>query len=436
MSEGRDQKVDGILSKVYYDVASGFGSIVKTLEQARKVDSSITRGEVQSFLSKQELRQTKKRRKDNSWVSFGPREGFQVDLADFARDSEYRYALLAIDVFTKKLAVVPVKDKTSEVVGRAFEQILSELDIPNYVYSDEGGEFQSSFETVLAKYQIEHVVSRTPAAFVERVIRTVRDGISLRLEALRLPKKDWWRVLEPVVKQYNGAVHATTGMKPDDAAKLDWDEPEGRQKILDVRAAIGGKAHSSRKYPVISIGDRVKVLRKPGKYGEFKSDFRAWTTETYEVEKISYEVGSPVFHLAGRPRPLRLHEVLKVEAVRKAALQRVSGKQGVSARLGTAVKRKAEDRELQAGASSSSAAPPAAPSEAGSSTGPGRGRTIFDALLRHQERQKRLRNKTADPTWGRARGLEALSSVLAADRERRQRLWSKTFDPTWTGVQS
>jgi hypothetical protein len=435
MSEGRDQKVEGILSKVYYDVASGFGSIAKTLEQARKIDTSITRGEVQSFLAKQELRQTKKRRKDNSWVSFGPREGFQIDLADFARDSEYRYALLAIDVFTKKLAVEPVKDKTSEVVGRAFEQILSELDIPNYVYSDEGGEFQSSFESVLAKYQIEHVVSRTPAAFVERAIRTVRDGISLRLEALRLPKKDWWRVLEPVVKQHNDAVHTTTGMKPDDAAKLDWDKPEDRQKILEVRSTIGGKAHSGRKYPSISVGDRVKILRKPGKYGEFKSDFRAWTKEAYEVEKISYEVGSPVFHLAGRPRPLRLHEVLKVEGVRKAPLQRVVGKQGVAARLGTAVKRKAEDREPQAAASSSSAAPPPPPSEASPSTGPERGRTVFDFLLRHQERRKRLRNKTVDPTWPRARGHEGLAGVLVADRERRQRLWSKTFDPTWSGVQ-
>jgi hypothetical protein len=123
MTEGGDRKVEEILSKVYYDVASGFGSIAKTLEQARKIDSSITRGDVQSFLAKQELRQSKERRKDNSWVSFGPHEGFQVDLADFARDSEYRYALLAIDVFTKKLAVVPVKDKASDATAKAFEQV-------------------------------------------------------------------------------------------------------------------------------------------------------------------------------------------------------------------------------------------------------------------------------------------------------------------------
>jgi hypothetical protein len=115
---------------------------------------------------------------------------------------------------------------------------------------------------------------------------------------LRLAKKDWWRMLKPVVDQYNDTVHTTTGIKPNDVAKLDWEKPEGREKILEVRSTIEGKAHSDRKYPTISVGDRVKVLRKPGKYGEFKSDFVAWTRETYEVEKISYEAGSPIFHLA------------------------------------------------------------------------------------------------------------------------------------------
>jgi hypothetical protein len=127
--------------------------------------------------------------------------------------------------------------------------------------------------------------------------------------------------------------------------------------------------------------------------------------------------------------------LLKVDGVRKAPLQRVVGKQGVAARLGTAVKRRVEDREPQAAASSSSAAPAPPPSEAGSSAGPGQGRTVFDFLLRHQERRKRLRNKTADPAWPRARGHEGLAGVLSADRERRLRLRSKTFDPTWAGVQ-
>ena len=339
------QSAEDTISKVYYNVATGFGSIAKTLEQARKVDARITRADVQSFLAKQEHRQVKKRRKDNSWIPSGPREEFQIDLADFGRESEYRYALLAIDVFTKKLVVIPLKDKASEAAASAMDYVLTELDIPNYVYTDEGGEFQSAFETKLSQYLIEHIVSRTPATFVERAIRTLRDGIAVRLEALRLPKKDWWKMVKPVVDQYNDTPHTTTKVKPNEAAKLDWDEPGGREKILELRATIEGKAHFDREYPLISLGDRVKVLRKPGKYSEFKSDFVAWTRETYTVEKIAYEAGSPVFHLEGRVRPLRLHEILKVDDVKKAPRRKVTGKQGVAAQLGTGEKRRPAPQE-------------------------------------------------------------------------------------------
>ena len=152
-------------------------------------------------------------------------------------------------------------------------------------------------------------------------------------------------MVKPVVDQYNDTPHTTTKGKPNEAAKLDWDEPGGREKILELRATIERKAHFDREYPLISLGDRVKVLRKPGKYSEFQSDFVAWTRETYTVEKIAYEAGSPVFHLEGRVRPLRLHEILKVDDVKKAPRRKVTGKQGVAAQLGTGEKRRPAPQE-------------------------------------------------------------------------------------------
>jgi len=130
---------EAIIERVYYDVKSGFGSIAKTLKKARGSNSFITRDEVTAFLAKQEHRQAKKRRKDHSYVPFGPREEFQVDLADFGLTGPYRYALVTIDIFTKKLVVIPIKGKTSAETAVAFEEVLKILDVPNYVYSDEGG---------------------------------------------------------------------------------------------------------------------------------------------------------------------------------------------------------------------------------------------------------------------------------------------------------
>ena len=160
MEADKVKSKDAIISRVYYDGKSGFlGSIAATLKKANKIDDTIKRGDVTSFLGKQEHRQGKKRRKYNSFIPFGTREHFQVYLADFGLTGVYRYALVAIDIFVKKLVVVPIKGKTSVETAAAFEDVLKVLDVPNYVYSDEGGEFAGAFDVKLNENLINHVLT-------------------------------------------------------------------------------------------------------------------------------------------------------------------------------------------------------------------------------------------------------------------------------------
>ena len=161
-----------------------------------KINGLITMDEVKDFLAKQEHRQTKKRRTDNSYVTFGPRETFQIDLADKSEpEGTYRYAMLCVDVFTKKLYVVPLANKRPETTSQALEKVLSEMDVPNNIYTDEGGELAAAFEEKLKKYVIEHIISRSPPMFVERAIRSLREGINVRLGALILHASQWWKML-------------------------------------------------------------------------------------------------------------------------------------------------------------------------------------------------------------------------------------------------
>ena len=103
--------------------------------------------------------------------------------------------------------------------------------------------------------------------------------------------------------------------------------------IVEIRGTLQGKAHSNRTYPTISVGDRVKLFRKPGKFAEMKEGFNHWTTRTYEVTKTWIEDGVTVFSLEGHDRPVRHHEILKVDAVEKPPRRRVVGKQKETARL-------------------------------------------------------------------------------------------------------
>jgi hypothetical protein len=330
---------EATISKVYYDLEKGFGSIAKTHQAAKKIDPSIKREDVKAFLDKQELRQGKKRRGDNSFIPFAPREEYQFDLADFGASAvKYRYAFVAIDVFSKMLAVVPIESKKPEECARALDQVIEKMRTPNYAYTDDGGEFKGTFVERLKYYFIEHMITRAHAIFAERVIRTLREQIQVRLEATKTGRAYWWKMVDPVVKQYNDTEHVTTGEAPNDIHRLTIEED--KDWIEELRGRIAGKVHKRRTYPTIAVGDRVKLLRKPGKYGEYKIGFVAWTKETYRVSRIEYHEDSPVFFLEGREadnRGYRLHEIRKVDGVEKPAVTRVTVKRApaVSSRVAT-----------------------------------------------------------------------------------------------------
>ena len=228
-------------------------------------------------------------------------------------------------------------------------------------------------------------------------------------------------MIPSVLAQYNGAVHTTTNVTPDDAAKLDWESPGGREAILEIRATIRSKAHFDVKYPLVSVGDRVKILRKPGKYGDFKSHFVAWSEVSYRVEAVDYDAGNPVFKLEGRPKALRLHEILKVDGVEKAPKLKIRGKQEVSAQL----------RRKPASPSEGPSVGPSAAPPVNQSMGP----PVAQATPRIKTEEAsssivvpvgaptsnpRLRTKTFDPKW---------AEIPVAKQGVRRR--TKTFDPSW-----
>ena len=319
---------DRVISAVYYDVHTGFGSIEHTLRQAREIAPNIKREDVKRFLDRQEVRQRKRPNRYNSFIPNGRLDQIQVDLADFGgRAGPLRYGFVAIDSFTKQAAVVPIKTKTGESTGPALEEVLKVLGLPNSLVSDEGGEFQApAFKKVLTYYSLSHLTLRTPATFVERLIRTLKEKIDVRLRALG--RGNWTTVIKPVVALYNNTLHTTTGFTP-----LQAREPENEDSVLQ---SITSHAKNNLKYPVISVGDSVKIVQKAGKYSEFKVGFNHWSERAYKVTSITFEQGQARYFLEGYSEPnlggharkaLLRHELLRVEGVDKAPRYRLTRKQ-------------------------------------------------------------------------------------------------------------
>lgn len=346
-----------VISDVYFNVRTGFRSIAETLKQSRRRDATITRADVTKFLNKQDVNQKRKRNRYNSFVPPFPREQYQIDLADFGEGTDFRYAFVCIDIFTKMLAVIPLKSKLSQSTSEALDEVFLQMGHPVSVLTDIGGEFQGAFSKRLQYYSVNHIVTRTPPIFVERVIRTLKDNIRKRMQVTRIPLSGWWRFLEPVVEQYNGTVHESTKLSP----KYAHENLQNPENVALIRDNMQERARFNRKYSDIDVGDQVKIIRKPGKYSEYKSGFVAWSSEVYTISSISYNVmGQRQYNLSNYSTPLLRHELLKIEGSETPNLRRVEGKQEVSALLNPAASKASEivSNALADPQATSSAPPP------------------------------------------------------------------------------
>ena len=138
-----NEEKETILRQIYYDTEHGFGSIYETYKQAVKLLPSETLNDVKEFLAKQQSRQLKAYRGFNSYVAHEPLQEIQIDLADFTKSAEanngFRYAFVAVDVFSKYLWAVPCKDKMPDESVRAFTEVLAQIAIPKQILHDNEG---------------------------------------------------------------------------------------------------------------------------------------------------------------------------------------------------------------------------------------------------------------------------------------------------------
>ena len=108
---------DNILRQVSYDIEHGFGSISETFQQAKKILNSITYNDTKEWLERHKSRQTKPYKGFNSYVAPHALYEIQLDIMDMTASASlnhgFRYAVVAIDIFSKYIWAVPIKDKKS-----------------------------------------------------------------------------------------------------------------------------------------------------------------------------------------------------------------------------------------------------------------------------------------------------------------------------------
>ena len=111
---------------------------------------------------------------------------------DSAPDNNgYKYAFVAVDIFTKMLWAVPIKDKQPQESIRAMKEVLEKIGVPEVIYHDNEGSWSNiEFMRLINSHKIKQIITSTPPPFAERAIQTLKQMIHTRLEGLEIKQNN------------------------------------------------------------------------------------------------------------------------------------------------------------------------------------------------------------------------------------------------------
>lgn len=131
-------------------------------------------------------------------------EVIQTDLAYMFEYNSYKYFILAVDLFSSKIAAFPLKTKKSEEVAKQLANIFKFYAAPiTKLETDRGAEFGSEVKKLLKHENIVHRFKFHPnkASAVEHFIGILKKRIYMRLRGTL--SKDWVSALRQVTAQMN-----------------------------------------------------------------------------------------------------------------------------------------------------------------------------------------------------------------------------------------
>ena len=211
-------------SSIFFDPShsASFSGPQKLYDAAVKQDSTVTLNAVKSWLSGEETytfhKPSRKKFKRNKVIVRTIDQQWDVDLMDMMKISKYNdgyhYILLAIDIFSRYVWTVPLKDKSGNEVVCAFTKIFKER-VPEVVRSDKGTEFLGQkVQNLFKSHFIRHFVTQNEvkANYAEWAIKTIKGKIYKYFTY----KQSYCYIdaLQDFTRAYNSSVHRSIKMAP------------------------------------------------------------------------------------------------------------------------------------------------------------------------------------------------------------------------------
>lgn len=286
-------KLEEVLNRLYNNpkYPSAFAGINQLWNEAKKEIPKLKRKDVVTWLQGSRTYTIHKPRRINfprqKTIGAGFLTDVHVDLADFQKISKKNkganFALVAIDVLSKRVFCVPIKSKRSTDMVNAFKDLFSQMPMkPIRIFSDKGKEFTNSElknffkEEGVEKYTANSTTVK--ASLAERAIRNIKQ----RLYRYMSEKQtlEWISALPMIIDGINKSKSRVHGMRPIDVnfdnAQEVWEKIYGPKSNL-IRPAI-------KKYPRYMKDDFVRMSRNKGVF--HKGYYPSWSDEILEIEKV------------------------------------------------------------------------------------------------------------------------------------------------------
>ena len=287
-----------ILKSIYTDVSNpaSFASPNILWRAGKKRLPKLKFGDVIKFLETQDVytlhRNVRRKFPTRKTLSRGLYHMYQCDLIDVtrlkSRNNNIRFLLVVICVFSRKLAIQPLKSKSSKDVKGGFEKIFRKFRKPMFMASDLGVEFVNKLvQEYFKSKSIKHftISSDTKASLCERVNKTIMN----KMYRYFTHTKDvhYLNILQSIVESYNNKPHRS----------LNWLPPNKVTKSneKDVWEHLYGdyirNNHPKFKF---SIGDNVRIS---GVHIVFRKGYKpTFSSEIFTISDVK-ATRPPTYHL-------------------------------------------------------------------------------------------------------------------------------------------
>jgi len=270
---------------------------------AREYKNKLTKQQVQEILESIDSyvlhREYKRPRIFNPYFVKKRREFVQADLIDVRNLKKYnsniQHILLLIDVFTKKVWLYPLKNKSAKDILHVFKKWIRHLsnDLPEKLTTDAGKEFvNKDLHNLLEKNNIEHqlALGTSKAAIAERANKTIQILLYKYLDDKEtytyLPK------LDKIAQTYNSRKHLSLDEKTPNFADLQKNE-----KIIK-KIHLHRFQQIKRKKPRFKIGQLVRLKLDGGKLAPTKRAYaQQFTGEYFIITRINKSLPIPMYYV-------------------------------------------------------------------------------------------------------------------------------------------